>query len=117
MATPVPIPLGPVENVNTVAAAGAAQTLPEPNTATIHRLTLTAATLTLTFPAAAPGKSFTVVLVQDATGGRLVTWPAGIKWAGGSAPVLTAAANKIDVVSFLCADGTNWLGFVAGTAF
>jgi hypothetical protein len=105
-----------VETVNTVAAAGAAQTLPDVPTATINRLTLTAA-CTVSFPTAAAGKSFTLVLAQDATGGRTVTWPGTVKWAGGTAPTLTAAAGKVDVFTFVCADGTNWLGFTAGQNF
>lgn len=102
-----------VERVNTVGAAGASQTLPDGPTATIHRLTLTA-NCTLTFPTAAAGKSFTLVLVQDATGSRTVTWPGTAKWAGGTAPTLSTGANKIDYLTFVCTDGTNWAGFVAG---
>ncbi len=42
----------------------------------------------------------TIEFVQDATGGRTVTgWPAAVKWSGGSAPVITAAANAVDVLS------------------
>ncbi len=102
-----------IETVNTNAAAGSTETLPDVGTATIHRLTLDAATCTLTFPSAAAGKSFTVILAQDAAGGRLVTWPA-VLWPSGSTPALTTTPAKRDVFSFLCADGTNWLGFVAG---
>lgn len=105
-----------IENVNTVAASGAAQTLPNVGVATIHRITLTA-NCTLTFPAAAAGKSFTVVLVQDATGSRTVTWPGTVLWPSGTAPTLTTTAAKRDVISFMCADGANWLGFVAGQNF
>jgi hypothetical protein len=111
--------LGVTETVNTVAASGAATTLPDVPTATLHKVTLTANT-TLTLPTPAAGKSFTVELVQDATGGRTVTWatPSGaIRWPGGTVPVITAAANAIDVVSFVCIGGTNWYGFVAGQAF
>jgi len=103
-----------VENVNAVATAGASQTLPDVDTATVHRLTLTSANCTITFPTAAAGHSFTVVLVQDATGGRTVTWPGTVLWGGGSTPTLTTTAAKRDVFSFLCADGTNWLGMYAG---
>lgn len=103
-----------VETVNAVATSGSSQTLPDVTTATVHRLTLTAATCAITFPAAVAGHSFTVVLVQDATGGRLVTWPGTVQWGGGTTPVLTTTAAKRDVFSFLCADGTNWLGMFAG---
>lgn len=102
------------EGVNTVAASGATNTLPDVTVATIHNITLTA-NCTLTFPTAGAGKSFMVSLKQDATGGRTVTWPSTVvKWPGGTAPTLTTTANAIDVVSFLCVDGTNWYGFIAG---
>jgi hypothetical protein len=107
-------PINPTERVNTVAAAGASQTLPDVTTATIHDLTLTAATCALTFPTTAAGKSFTLILRQDSTGGRLVSYPASIvKWPGGSAPTLTTTASVLDVLTFVCANGTNWLGSVS----
>lgn len=108
------LPYAPiVEAVNTVAASGAEQALPDPSVQSISRITLTA-NCTLTFPAAGPGKSFTLVLVQDGTGSRTVTWPGTVKWPGGTAPTLSTGAGKIDYLSFLCTDGTNWAGFAAG---
>lgn len=101
------------EAVNTVAAAGAAETLPDVTTATIHLVTLDA-NCTFTFPAAAAGKSFRLVLVQDATGSRLATWPGPVDWVGGAAPTLTTTAAGVDWLQFICADGTNWAGFVTG---
>lgn len=106
-----------LENVNAVATAGASQTLPAPATATIHRLALSATVCVLTFPAAAAGKSFTLELVQDATGSRTVTWPGTVRWAGGTAPTLTTTANKSDVFTFASFDGSTWRGFVAGQNF
>lgn len=100
------------ETVNTVAATGATETLPAPSTATIHDLTLTA-NCTLTFPAAAAGASFTLLLRQDATGSRTVTWPS-VKWAAATAPTLTTAASGVDVLAFVCVDGVHWLGFACG---
>lgn len=38
-------------------------------------------------------------LIQDATGGRSVTWPAARKWQGGSAPILSTSAAALDRVS------------------
>lgn len=111
--------LGVTETVDTVATSGTAQTLPDVTTATMHKVTLTA-NCTITLPTPGAGKSFTVELVQDATGGRTVTWatPSGaIRWAGGAAPTITATANAIDVVSFICVGGVNWYGFVGGQAF
>lgn len=104
------------ETVNSQAAVTGAYTVPDMATATAHRLTLTG-NATLTFPAAAAGKSFSLALVQDGTGSRTVTWPANVKWPGGTAPTLTTAANKTDVISFVCYDGVNYLGFVSGQNF
>lgn len=99
------------ERVNTVATSGSTQTIPAPTSYSINDITLSNA-CTLTFPAAVAGASFTLVLRQDATGGRTVTWPTA-KWASGTAPGLTSAASSVDVFSFLCTNGTNWMGFVA----
>lgn len=101
-----------IESVNTVAAAGATETLPDVTTATIHRLTLDA-NCTVAFPALGAGKSFTLILTQDLTGSRTVTWPATVRWDGDAEPALTTTPNRSDVLSFLC-DGTYWLGFVGG---
>lgn len=48
----------------------------------------------------------TLHVVQDATGSRTITWPAAIKWVGGSAPTLSTGASKRDVFVFSC-DGTS----------
>lgn len=104
---------GTTELVSTVSASGAAVTLVDVTQATIHYVTLTA-NCTFTFPDTTPGASFTLVLVQDGTGSRTVTWPAAVKWAGGTAPTLTTTASKRDVFSFMCADGSTWIGFTAG---
>ena len=63
-------------------------------------------------------QSFTVVLKQDATGGRTFAFPASIKWAGGTAPTLSSGVSEIDVLTFITTDnGTTWLGMLAGAAF
>lgn len=103
----------PTETVNTVAASGTTETLPDVDTATIHDVTLTAG-CTFTFPTAAAGKSFLLRLTQDATGGRAVTWPAGVKWTQGTAPSLSTGGGKADVLQFVCIGGTSWLGFLVG---
>jgi len=102
------------ETINLVADSGVAQIIPLPSVASISRITLTAS-CTLTFPAATAGRSFRLVLIQDATGSRLVTWPVSIlKWVGGTAPVLSTGVGKIDYLWFVCTDGTNWAGFTTG---
>ena len=79
---------------------------------TFQILTLTG-NCTFTFPTATAGQSFMMFLKQDATGSRTVTWPAVVKWPSSTAPTITATASKGDKFVFT-ADGTNWLGSVAG---
>ena len=89
----------------------------------VFEVTLTGtATLTFTnFPATHLGLSldnvfgFTMKVKQNSTGNYGITWPASVKWAGGSAPTLTGTANSIDVFTFFSIDGgTNIYGFLAG---
>ena len=103
-----------VRETVTVANTGTAYTVA--NTATsILDLTLTG-NCVLTYPAPSGGGQFTLLLKQDAAGSRTVTWPSTVRWAGGTAPTLTAAAGRTDGVTFL-SDGTYWLGFVGGLNF
>ena len=54
------------------------------------------------------GGTYNLIVKQDATGSRLMTWPT-IKWSAGAAPVLSTAANAIDIVSLIY-DGTTLFG-------
>lgn len=64
------------------------------------------------------GYGVTLVLTQDGTGSRTVTWPAAVAWAGGSAPTLSTAANAVDVITLFTPDsGTTWYGFAGGLDF
>ena len=101
-----------ITNVNIVTASGSAVTLPATSIAPVNDVKLTAP-CTITFPVATAGVGFTLLLRQDATGGRVATWPA-VKWPGGAAPTITPAPNSVDVIQFICVDGVNWLGFPAG---
>jgi hypothetical protein len=78
----------------------------------VQILTLTG-NCTFTFPTATAGKSFMLMLKQDATGSRTATWPASVKWPGGTAPTITSTASKGDKFVFTC-DGTYWWGSNAG---
>lgn len=84
----------------------------------VHRIVLDSATVALTFTGtfvAGQSYAFTMYVVQDGTGGRLITWPAGIKWAQAGVPNLSTGANAIDVFTFDTFDGgTTWFGFFAG---
>ncbi len=69
----------------------------------------TISSLTFTNPAIG---TYLIKFVQDATGNREVTtWPANLKWAGGTQPTFTNAASKIDIVTLIY-DGTNYYGAI-----
>ena len=69
------------------------------NNSNEQRLVLTGnATLTLSNPVA--GGRYLLVISQDATGSRTITWPAAVKWTGGTAPTLTTTASGMDICTF-----------------
>lgn len=62
-------------------------------------------TVTMTAGAVA-GDTLTLILTQDGTGSRLVTWPSNFKKAGGTL-TLSTAASAVDIIEMVW-DGTNW---------
>lgn len=102
--------------VNTVAASGATETL-DLAAGNFHDVTLDAdCTLTLTGATAGVECYMTILLRQDGTGSRTVTWPASVEWVGGSAPTLQTAASAWDIVVLVTVDGgTTWFAQHAGT--
>lgn len=61
------------------------------------------------------GAVYILIVKQDATGGRTLSFSSNYKFAGGTAPTITTTANKVDVLTFV-SDGTNMLG-VASQSF
>jgi hypothetical protein len=55
------------------------------------------------------GTTYTLIVKQDGTGGRTLTYGATYKWTFGTAPTLSTAINAIDVLTFYY-DGTNLYG-------
>lgn len=86
----------------------------------VFDLTLTA-NCTFTFtnpPASGKAGSVTLILTQDGTGNRTATWPASVKWPGGTAPTLSVSSATVDIIQlFTVNGGTTWRGFLAGTNF
>jgi len=107
------------ETVDEDTDSGATHTLDFEN-GNVHKLTLTAnCTLTLSNPpTSGTAGSMTLILIQDGTGSRTLTWPASCKFAGGTEPTLTTDANAIDVLTLLTYDGgTSYLVFESGLDF
>lgn len=77
------------------------------NNGNVQKVTL-GGNRTFTFANPKTGGRYLIVLKQDATGSRTITWPT-IKWQGGSAPTLTTTANKVDLITIIY-DGTDYFG-------
>jgi hypothetical protein len=64
---------------------------------------------TISNPTNLKAGSALLILNQDATGGRTVTWGSAYKWPSGTPPALSSAANATDIITFV-SDGTNLYG-------
>jgi len=64
---------------------------------------------TLTFTAPGGVGSFLLKIVQSDADEDTITWPATVKWAGGTAPTISTASGAIDFVAFYY-DGTSYYG-------
>lgn len=94
--------------VNVVAAATGAT----PLSLGSNKLTLTG-NITVSFPtgvASGNDSEVAAYFIQDGTGSRTLTLPAAAKAAGGTAPVLSTGANKVDYLVWRTTDaGTTWV--------
>ena len=55
------------------------------------------------------GATYILIIKQDATGSRTLTFNGAYKFPGGTAPTLTTSANAVDIISFV-SDGTSLFG-------
>jgi len=99
---------GYTEAVTTNTAVGSTYTI-DLSTANIFDLTLTS---NVTFsvsnpPSSGIGMGATIIIRQDATGSRRVTFPNSFKWTDGvnANTYMSTGANKIDVISIFTVDG------------
>jgi hypothetical protein len=103
-----PVITGFTETVVVIGIVGASHTFVI-TTGTVQTATLTGSQpCTFTMPTATAGKSFILKLTQPSANPTTATFT-GVKWAGGTAPTITATVNAVDIISFI-ADGTNWYG-------
>lgn len=80
------------------------------STSAAFLVTLSSST-TLSFTHPSGGGTY-VFEFKTGTGGFAVTWPSGVLWPMGIAPIITVSASATDLVS-LYYDGTNYLGTYA----
>jgi hypothetical protein len=78
---------------------------------TVQTATLTASTAcTFTMPSVSPaGRSFILMLKQDASTGAGTATFTGVHWPANTAPTVTATAGTMDIFTFV-SNGTNWYG-------
>lgn len=101
-----------VESVVAIGTVTTTSTLALTN-GTVQTATLTASTAcTFTMPTATAGKSFVLLLKQAAATGNGTATFTGVKFGTAGAPTITAAAGKMDILTFI-SDGTNWYGSIA----
>jgi len=104
------------ESVNAIGVTGSAETIDITSGNVVTATLDDNCTFTFSSPSAS-GKacSFTLILTQDGTGSRTVTWPGSVQWASSTAPTLSSGAADVDIFAFITVDaGTNWFGFTAG---
>lgn len=75
-------------------------------------------TLTLPTPGATRSGTISLILTQDATGNRTITWPANtiLKWPDGISQQPAAAAGTVSMIHLLWT-GSVWLGMLGGKSF
>lgn len=73
-------------------------------------VTLTGNITTMTFSNARAGKAGTIRFIQDSGGSKTTVWNSALKWASGSAPTLSTAANAVDVLNYFCISSTYCVG-------
>lgn len=62
--------------------------------------------------------SFLLVIEQDATGSRTITWGGNaVKWPAGTPPTASTTAGSFDVYSFFNAGRVFWFGQQVGKAY
>jgi hypothetical protein len=64
-----------------------------------HKITLTD-NASIDFSNPLSGGRYVLLVFQDGTGGRTVTWPASVAWPSATPPTLTTGAGKMDIVTF-----------------
>lgn len=64
---------------------------------------------TMAAPTNLKAGTYILMVTQDGTGSRTITWNSVFKWPAGVAPTLTTTAGATDVFSFVC-NGTNMYG-------
>ena len=83
----------------------------------INQKGVLSANCTLAFSNPVEGSWYSLILAQDGTGGRTLTFPASVRWTNNSsAPTLATNANRKTTI-FLYYDGSVYLASIGGTGY
>ena len=104
------------ESVNAIGVTGSAETIDITSGNVVTATLDDNCTFTFSNPSASGiACSFTLILTQDGSGSRAVTWPGAVQWASSTAPTLSTGAADVDIFAFITVDaGTTWFGFTGG---
>jgi hypothetical protein len=102
------------ETTNVVGNTGTAATINLANGNFVTATLTGNCTFTFTTGITSGTVSFTLLLTNDATPSRTITWPASVKWPGGTVPTRTTTASRTDAWTFFTTNnGTTWHGNIA----
>lgn len=77
--------------------------------------------ITWVMPVVQPGRftAFSLIVRQDGTGSRTLTWPstATLIWASGAAPTASTTASSEDCYVFYTVNGRRWSGAQVGKGY
>ena len=77
------------------------------DTSNVFTVTLTENVSSLVLNNIGSGQTVNVLLTQDGTGSRTMSWPASFKWPSGSAPSLSTGAGEVDLLT-ATRIGSSW---------
>lgn len=98
----------------TYSPAGAGTATLDLSLANQHYITMPAGNITIALSNDTNNQIFYVSILQDATGGRTVTWFTTIRWVNAFVPVLTTTASKRDAFLFVRTGSGTYDGFILG---
>lgn len=93
----------------TITLVDGATVTPDFDNGNIQKLTLGGNRIIANASNLEDGATYILLLIQDGTGSRTVTWGANYIWSGATAPTLTTTADKTDIITFV-SDGTYLYG-------
>ena len=100
-------------SMNDLGSSGSSKTIALPENYDAMLTCSLSANCTFTMPSPVNGYKFSLLLKQDATGGRTATFT-NVKWPSDSIPTISTTPMNMDIVNFF-SDGTNWYGYLGNS--